>query len=502
MRSTGGVVLLILLIVGAPAWAAEGTSGAQWLAIGVGARAAALGGAYVSLADDGAALSWNPAGLARVDGHRFTVTHISWLSGAAYEYGGYAGRLGSGAGVGVVLEQGGVSWDNTGDGDFDAGDFCGAFGYARSIRENIAVGGGLKLLSSSLGEDQASSYALDAGVLYEPLDGVSVGAAVRNLGPGIDFGGGSDPLPATIAAGASYAWRDVLVALDVEKQNDLDPAARMGVEYRPMRSLALRGGAVLGSESALSAFSAGVGFSWNDRWSVDYAYRPSELTDTHHLGLSAALGGAAGAPVAAASGAGGGPSSGPPVAMAPESNITVVSALTREVIAEALERMTIPPGSSVYVAQVDKHDASWLVQSVLLEELTSLGHVVKAGGIAGEEGGAAYEVSYRVVSCETTLPRAWREWVVGARRVERKTTVDIYFQFANDSKDVLWAGNARRERREIVPGGLVKQLATPGQTFTAPELEPGGWDKILEPVVVAGIVGGLIYLFYTSKSSS
>ena len=91
MRSTGGVVLLILLIVGAPALAAEGTSGAQWLAIGVGARAAALGGAYVSLADDGAALSWNPAGLARVDGHRFTVSHISWLSGATYEYGGYAG---------------------------------------------------------------------------------------------------------------------------------------------------------------------------------------------------------------------------------------------------------------------------------------------------------------------------------------------------------------------------------------------------------------------------
>ena len=127
---------------------------------------------------------------------------------------------------------------------------------------------------------------------------------------------------------------------------------------------------------------------------------------------------------------------------------------------------------------------------------------MKAGGIAGEEGGAAYEVSYRVVSCETTLPRAWREWVVGARKVERKTSVDIYFQLSNDSKDVIWAGNARRERREIVPGGLVKQLSTPGQTFTAPEWRPGGWDKILEPVVVAGIVGGLIYLFYTSKSSN
>lgn len=500
MRSNGGVVLLVLLIAGAPAWAAEGTSGAQWLAIGVGARAAALGGAYVSLADDGAALSWNPAGLARVSGHRVTISHVSWLSGAAYEYGGYAGRLGSGAGVGAVLEQGGVSWDNTGGGDFEAGDFCGAVGYARSIRENIAVGGGLKFLSSKLGEDQASSYAVDAGVLYEPLDGVSVGAAVRNLGPGLDFGGGGDPLPATVAAGASYAWRDVLVALDVEKQNDSDPAARVGVEYSPMPSLALRGGAVLGAESALSAFSAGVGFSWNDRWSVDYAYRPSELTDTHHFGVSASLGG--GAAEAAVAASGGGSPSALPVAAAPEPNIVVIGTLAREAIAEVLDRMTIPPRSDLYVAQIDKHDASWLVQSILLEELTSLGHVVKAGGIAGEEGSDAYEISYRVVSCETSLPRAWREWVVGARRVERKTSVDIYFQLSKASKDVVWAGNARRERREIVPGGLVKQLSTTGQAFTAPELEPGGWDKVLEPVVVAGIVGGLIYLFYTSKTSS
>lgn len=500
MRSTGGVVLLLLLIVGVPAWADEGTSGAQWLAIGVGARAAALGGAYVSLADDGAALSWNPAGLARVGGHRFTISHVSWLSGATYEYGGYAGRLGSGAGVGVVLEQGGVSWDNTGDGDFEAGDFCGALGYARTVRENVAVGGGLKLLSSKLGDDQASSYAVDAGVLYEPLDGVSVGAAVRNLGPGLDFGGGGDPLPATIAAGASYVWRDVLVALDVEKQNDSHPAARVGVEYKPMQNLALRGGAVFGAESALSAFSAGVGFSWNDRWSVDYAYRPSELTDTHHFGLSAAIGGGAVEAVAAA--AGGGPSSTSPVANVPEPNIVVIGKLAREAIAEALDRMTFPAHSDVYVAQVDKHDASWLVQSILLEELTSLGHAVKAGGIAGEEDTGAYEISYRVVSCEASLPRAWREWVVGARRVERKTDVDIYFQLSDASKDVIWAGNARRERREIIPGGLVKQLSTPGQAFTAPELEPGGWDKILEPVVVAGIVGGLIYLFYTSKTSS
>ena len=40
-------------------------------------------------------------------------------------------------------------------------------------------------------------------------------------------------------------------------------------------------------------------------------------------------------------------------------------------------------------------------------------------------------------------------------------------------------------------------------TLTCPDYKPekGGWDKILEPLVVAAIVGGLIYLFYTSRST-
>jgi hypothetical protein len=493
MRSTAAVVLLVLALA-APAWAGAGTSGAQWLAIGVGARATALGGAYVSLADDGSALSWNPAGLVRADGHTFTVSHVSWYSGATYQYGGYAGRLGSGAGVGAAIEEGGVTWDNTGDGDFEANDFSGAVGYARRLGPSISVGGGLKLVTSALGEDSATSYALDAGVLYEPSERVSVGAALRNIGPGMDFGGGSDPLPATMAAGASYAWRDALVAVDVEKQNDLAPTARAGVEYRPLPYLSLRGGTVLGQESALSAVTAGVGLSWNDRWSLDYAYRPSEIEDTHHLSLSAALGGASGAGPSGASAAA------PVASGAPEMNIVVIGDLVREAVREALGRMTVPPASGVYVSQVDKHDASWLVQSVLLEELTSLGHVVKSGGASGDE--SASEISYRVVSCEASVPRTWREWIVGTKMAERKVTVDIYFQLSTGSGDVVWAGNARRERRDVVPGGALGYLSTPEQSFTAPEVREGGWDKVLEPVVVAGIVGGLIYLFYTSKTSN
>jgi hypothetical protein len=172
---------------------------------------------------------------------------------------------------------------------------------------------------------------------------------------------------------------------------------------------------------------------------------------------------------------------------------------------EAIDRMDLIPSTPVYMKQVDTNDASWLVQSVLLEELTSRGHSAMAGAMPaaeeGDEADGAYEISYRIIACKTTFPRAWREWVIGSRKVERRAAVDVQFQLSDRSGAIIWAGNVEREKREIIPAARVQELATPGQSFTTAEIEPGGWDKILEPVIVAGIVGGLIYLFYTSRST-
>ncbi|MCK4510393.1 hypothetical protein KAW64_01570, partial [bacterium] len=193
----------------------------------------------------------------------------------------------------------------------------------------------------------------------------------------------------------------------------------------------------------------------------------------------------------------------------PTSNINVLTDLVRTVIGTALDKMGIPAGAEVRISQIDTHGANWLVQSIFLEELTDRGHTVRtsaslpAGGnmVAPVDEVKSYDVSYRIVSCDATYPRMWREWMVGARKVERRSSVDIYFRLADDSNAIVWAGSEERERRDIVPGSRLETLGTPGQAFTSPEIEPGGWDKVIEPVVVAGIVGGLIYLFYTSKSS-
>ena len=495
------VLVAALVAVLPSASLAQGTSGAQFLGVGIGARAVGMGGAYTSIVDDGTALHWNPAGLARVDGHRLMLSHVSWLSDAQYQYASYARPFGRDAAIGVALEQGGADpWDNTGEGSFEPGDFAGIVGYGRRMTADLGVGADLKFLSSSLDDRGASSVAVDLGVLYRVNDDTSVGAAVRNLGPGLTFISDSDPLPATLAVGVSHRWHDVLLSMDLEKINDLGATTRIGAEYAPVQYLALRGGWIGGDETALSGLTGGVGVNWNERWAVDYAYRSSDLGGTHQFALSTGFGGGGGlvAPASVMD------EEGTPVTAVPKPNLVVISELTEEVMAEAIGRMGLPEGSRLHLRQVDTHDASWLIKSIILEELTSRGHAVRAGLMAASqdpEDAVVYEIAYRIVYCQTSLPRSWRTWVVGARKFERRTAVDIRFELSDQTKAIIWAGGVQRERREIIPGGRISDLEAPGQTFATPETEQGGWDKIFEPVIVAGIVGGLIYLFYTSRST-
>ncbi len=491
--------------------AAQGTSGTQFLGIGMGARAMGMGGASVSVVNDGSSLYWNPAGLAGMTSRSASISHVSWLDDAAYQYATFVSPLGSSY-VGLALEQGGISWDNTGDGSFEASDFSGAAAYARRMRPNLDVGAGLKFLSSSLGDESASAFAVDLGVTYRLSDSAALGASVRNLGSGMSYVDESDPLPATLVAGGSYRFDHLLLALDVEKVSDLQAATRVGVEYSPVKYVALRAGAILEGDSALSPVTGGVGFNWDERWALDYAYRPSDLGGTHWLALSAGFGGAVPAPAPQAQIVDGGGAGLREVAV-PVSNITMLGELVRELGREAFAKMRLPEGTEVYIRQVESHDANWLVQSIFLEELTELGHTVKTGSMpggamaggdgvpGGRSADGSFEIAYRIVSCDVTYPRAWREWLVGSRKVERRSASDIHFQLLDGDRSIVWAGSENRERRDIVPGSRVADLSTPGQGFTDPQIEAGGWDKVVEPVVVAGIVGGLIYLFYTSKSS-
>ena len=63
-----------------------GSSGSQFLKIGIGAKAIGMGGSFVAISDDITALYWNPAGISLLQKKTGIVSHNNWIADSDFEY--------------------------------------------------------------------------------------------------------------------------------------------------------------------------------------------------------------------------------------------------------------------------------------------------------------------------------------------------------------------------------------------------------------------------------
>src|SRR3954470_16143216 len=75
---------------------AFGTSSAEFLLLGAGARGAALGGSFAAIANDASALYWNPAGVALVSRSEALISTYRYVADTRYSWAGIALPLSGG----------------------------------------------------------------------------------------------------------------------------------------------------------------------------------------------------------------------------------------------------------------------------------------------------------------------------------------------------------------------------------------------------------------------
>ena len=287
---------VILVLASQAAWAAETAS---FLNIGVGARALGMGGAYTALADDVNAVYWNAAGLSRLENREFTASHAEMYESTRLDFLAYAQPTSQGvfaAGL-TYLSHGKIEGrDSLGrqTAGYDASDAAVSFGYARKL-ELADLGATVKYLRSHIGSTEAQGAAVDIGA-KRAFGQLSVGAALRNLGPGLKFADQRNDLPLRLAAGASYkfaAGHAAAVEL-VNGPRGTGTGGSFGGEFQAVKNLHLRAGyttqtAITGGSGfdAARGLTMGLGLR-NEKWSLDYAVLPSgELGRSHRFSLGA-----------------------------------------------------------------------------------------------------------------------------------------------------------------------------------------------------------------------
>ncbi len=268
----------------------EGTSGAKFLNVGVGARPEAMASAYDSIASGPEAIFWNSAGLVNVENQGVSVSDNEWIADTRMVAAAYARRFGFGT-VGFMVESlmyGTMDETTVGEPNgtgrtFSAMDTAAGVALGRRLTDRFSVGGTVKFVrlafSDVEGVDPAMGVAFDVGTQYMTgFRTLRMAIALQNLGPEMQYGGtygelqrtrlGRQPeefesfsLPVVVRLGVAYdPVENMTLSVNAAHPNDADETLDFGGEWWPLKMVAIRGGYKVNYDEA--AYTGGVGFKF------------------------------------------------------------------------------------------------------------------------------------------------------------------------------------------------------------------------------------------------
>lgn len=310
-----------------------GTTAAQFLKIGAGARSLGMGGAAAAMPGDVYSIYWNPGSLSHIaTTGEATFTHAAWLADINYDFAAAAmnvegfGTLGLSI-TSLRVPEDIVRTESNPEGDgrkWNASDFAMGFSFARSLTDRFSIGITAKYIRQTIWNEAASGIAFDVGTIYTtPFKDLKIGASISNFGskmrldgsdisfnsvPGGQAGAGpqnvlanyttdSYDIPLTFRIGLSM---DVLkinnirttVAIDATHPNDNSEYVNSGVEVAYDEMVFGRIGyksLFLDNSEQGFTWGAGVNFNLSSNASikVDYAFADyNRLKNVQYLTVS------------------------------------------------------------------------------------------------------------------------------------------------------------------------------------------------------------------------
>ena len=333
-------LIAVLIITSLPYHKTSATKYAgEFLTLGMGARAAGLGGAYSSVVDDASAPYWNPAGIAHVDRREVLLMHSEVFGGViAYDCVGFVvPTQNSGFGVNLFrlaiqdipftgdleYEDWGIDGipdtgdEGEGNGRFDPGelliydenriqrvtnsDMALFLCYGWSFSNGLSIGATVKGIRREIGSYSAYGSGADLGVMYSPTEAFTLALNLQDITTTFiswSTGRWEKVLP-TVKFGVSSHYPvqqlqgTILLAIDQDIRFEgreetsqfsagrVSDDFRLGAEYAYNEVVSVRLGLEYGQ------LTAGLGVTYKN-YTVDYAFLSHpDLRGSYRLSASA-----------------------------------------------------------------------------------------------------------------------------------------------------------------------------------------------------------------------
>lgn len=205
-----------------------GTAAAQFLKIGVGARAAGMGEASVALTHGGGTLYWNPAGIANAQTVNLSFSHSKWLAEISHNFFGIVVPVSDDDGIGLSAimlntDEQEVTTVQQPEGTgvfYRVRDLAIALSYGRALTDRFFLGLSAKYIQQDAYNETANTFALDVGTyLNTGFHTLAIGMCLSNFGGTMQLEG-----------------RDLIVLADINKtaRGEYNPDARLKTEPWPL----------------------------------------------------------------------------------------------------------------------------------------------------------------------------------------------------------------------------------------------------------------------------
>ncbi len=288
------------------AQAKVGTTGAQFLELGVSARAMGMAEAFAAVSNDISAVYYNPAGLTSLLGKELMTTYIAMPADVSYAFAGVGVPLESVGGVvgiglyglssGKMIErtyqQG--TYEGTGR-EFTAQDFALSLGYGRYLTDRFSIGINVKYVGEYFHDYTANGWSADVGTNYDTgFRGFKIAMVITNFGPDLKLIDKAYPLPINFRFGACINLLDnanhlMTFAAEGSHPSDNLEKYNAGIEYTFNDRFILRAGSRFNYDEDGLTLGGGVRvpFSQDKELRFDYAYQDyGILTEVHRFSMA------------------------------------------------------------------------------------------------------------------------------------------------------------------------------------------------------------------------
>jgi hypothetical protein len=287
-----------------------GISTLEFLKIGVGGRASALGDAFVAIANDVSAVYWNPAGLVQFNDNQVMFSHNNWVVDINHDFIGGVYHLDGQNTFGLALTS--LSMKDmpvtTEYQPFGTGEYFGfsdigiALTYSRKMTDQFSFGGTVRYVEETLDKLKMRGMMIDLGTFYwTGLGTTRFAVAVSNFGNQL----APDGVVKLIGSRSNSQWQSfspptvfrigfafepyqdeqhkVTASVQLNHPNDNSENVSTGVEYTWKNTFYLRGGYKFNVDEQNYSFGAGVEVPIEiAKVTVDYSYSNFTRLGTAH----------------------------------------------------------------------------------------------------------------------------------------------------------------------------------------------------------------------------